>query len=166
MLKKVAYKSLNARQKDGDKEICAMLFEEIERALPDAENKIWHASPVWFLDGNPIVAYSKLKNCVRLLFWSGQSFDEPDLKPEGSFKAAEMRYTSASRKELSFYRKMTLPIPRIHPDQRHYNRLKFHNFYKLWSAKCTNCSAEIETIYSPEMAKKVFCEKCYLKEVY
>jgi hypothetical protein len=46
------------------------------------------------LDGNPIVGYHKLKDCVRLLFWSGQSFDEPELEPEGSFKAAEVRYTS------------------------------------------------------------------------
>ncbi|MEI9959182.1 MAG: DUF1801 domain-containing protein [Ferruginibacter sp.] len=56
-----------------------------------------HAHPVWFLDGNPIVGYSKLKSCVRLLFWSGQSFDEPTLQNEGSFKAAEMRYTSAEQ---------------------------------------------------------------------
>ncbi|HYM35891.1 MAG TPA: DUF1801 domain-containing protein, partial [Steroidobacteraceae bacterium] len=61
---------------------------------PDAENKIWHGHPVWFLDGNPIVGYSKLQDCVRLLFWSGQSFEEDDLKKEGSFKAAEMRYTT------------------------------------------------------------------------
>ncbi len=51
---------------------------------------------MWFLDGNPIVGYSKLKDCVRLLFWSGQSFDEPGLAPEGTFKAAEARYKSAS----------------------------------------------------------------------
>jgi hypothetical protein len=62
--------------------------------LPEAENKLWHAHPVWFLEGNPIVGYSKLKDSVRLLFWSGQSFDEPGLKNEGSFKAAEARFTS------------------------------------------------------------------------
>jgi hypothetical protein len=90
-------KSFNALQQSIDKEICNTLAEEIDRALPEAENKIWHAHPVWFLDGNPIVGYSKLKNCVRLLFWSGQSFDEPDLKPEGSFKAAEVSYTSADQ---------------------------------------------------------------------
>jgi hypothetical protein len=78
-----------------EKAICKMLAEEINSGLPEAENKIWHAHPVWFLDGNPIVGYSKLKNCIRLLFWSGQSFEEPGLQPEGSFKAAEARYTSA-----------------------------------------------------------------------
>lgn len=76
-----------------DKEICDLLAEEITHNLPKAENKIWHAHPVWFLDGNPIVGYSKLKGGVRLLFWSGQSFKEKDLQPEGSFKAAEIRYT-------------------------------------------------------------------------
>jgi uncharacterized protein YdhG (YjbR/CyaY superfamily) len=66
----------NEAQTPKDREICQLLAKEIDRSLPEAENKIWHAHPVWFLDGNPIVGYSKLKNCVRLLFWSGQSFEE------------------------------------------------------------------------------------------
>lgn len=74
--------------------IADLLATEIDRALPEAERKIWHAHPVWFLDGNPIVGYSKLKGPVRLLFLSGQSFDEPGLTAEGTFKAAEARYTS------------------------------------------------------------------------
>jgi hypothetical protein len=78
-----------------EREICTVLAEEITRHLSKAENKIWHGSPVWFLDGNPVVGYDKLKDGVRLLFWSGQSFDEPELKKEGSFKAAEKRYTAA-----------------------------------------------------------------------
>ena len=78
-----------------DRDICNLLAREIDQALPESENKIWHAHPVWFLDGNPVVGYSKLKECVRLLFWSGQSFEEVELKKEGSFKAAEIRYTAA-----------------------------------------------------------------------
>lgn len=87
----------NDSQSAEDREICNILSKEISRNLPGAENKIWHAHPVWFLDGNPIAGYSKLKNCVRLLFWSGQSFDEKDLQKEGTFKAAEVRYTSAKQ---------------------------------------------------------------------
>jgi hypothetical protein len=79
---------------DTDKDICKLLAKEIDLNLPKAESKIWHRHPVWFLDGNPIVGYSKLKDCIRLLFWSGQSFEEEGLEPEGSFKAAEARYTS------------------------------------------------------------------------
>ena len=82
---------------DEDRAIADLLFELITAGLPDAENKVWHRHPVWFLDGNPIVGYSKLKNDVRLLFWSGQSFDEPGLLPEGSFKAAEARYTDTAQ---------------------------------------------------------------------
>ncbi|MFA6262050.1 MAG: DUF1801 domain-containing protein [Bacteroidia bacterium] len=80
-----------------DRAICDALYTIITQNLKGAENKVWHGHPVWFLDGNPIVGYSKLKNSVRLLFWSGQSFDEADLLPEGSFKAAEARYTSAEQ---------------------------------------------------------------------
>lgn len=84
-----------------NKAICQLLARQIDSALPDAENKVWHAHPVWFLDGNPIVGYSKLKNCVRLLFWSGQSFLEEGLVNEGSFKAAEARYTSVGEIDKS-----------------------------------------------------------------
>jgi hypothetical protein len=76
-------KEYNEAQAPADREICELLARQIDRHLPEAENKIWHAHPVWFLDGNPVVGYSKLKGCVRLLFWSGQSFGEPGLTPQG-----------------------------------------------------------------------------------
>jgi hypothetical protein len=79
------------------KEICELLAGEIDRGLPEAENRIWHAHPVWFIEGNPIVGYSRLKHCVRLLFWSGQSFDVDGLAPEGTFKAAEARFTAVDQ---------------------------------------------------------------------
>ncbi len=89
-----------------DRTICEALRAEIERSLPEATSKVWHAHPVWFLDGNPIVGYSKLKWSVRLLFWSGKSFDEAWLTNEGSFMAAEKRYTDVSevgRTELAHW---------------------------------------------------------------
>jgi hypothetical protein len=86
----------NASQAPDDQEICKTLAQQIDLYLPDAESKIWHAHPVWFLDGNPIVGYSKLKKSVRLLFWSGQTFEEESLQNEGSFKAAEARYSTVS----------------------------------------------------------------------
>ena len=90
-------KTYNKAQAPSDRAICQLLAEQIGRKLSEAENKIWHAHPVWFLDGNPIVGYSKLKDCVRLLFWSGQSFKEKGLNKEGSFKAAEARYTAVDQ---------------------------------------------------------------------
>ncbi|NOS99778.1 MAG: DUF1801 domain-containing protein [Phycisphaerales bacterium] len=89
----------NAAQSADDSRICDALASAINRHLTGrgeagVESKVWHRHPVWFLDGNPIVGYSKLKDCIRLLFWSGQSFDEPGLAPEGSFKAAEARFTA------------------------------------------------------------------------
>lgn len=89
--------SYNNSLVDSDKAICELLKKEIDRVLSEAESKIWHAHPVWFLEGNPIVGYHKLKDSVRLLFWSGQSFDEPGLQHEGTFKAAEARYISSDQ---------------------------------------------------------------------
>lgn len=81
-------------QSDSDKDICELLSKIITKNLPEAENKIWHAHPVWFLDGNPIVGYSKLKDGVRLMFWSGVGFEEEGLKPgSGKFKDASITYT-------------------------------------------------------------------------
>jgi hypothetical protein len=90
----------NNAQKAGDRKICTLLAAEIDRHLPEAENKVWHGHPVWFLDGNPVVGYSKMKDSVRLLFWSGQSFKEEGLTKEGSFKAADARYTSVDEVDV------------------------------------------------------------------
>lgn len=98
-------KAYNNALTKADKKICNMLAEEINKNLPKAENKIWHAHPVWFLEGNPVVGYHKLKDGVRILFWSGQSFDEPGLKAEGSFKAAEKRYTSHDEIKVTHLRR-------------------------------------------------------------
>lgn len=75
---------------------CEVANRRARRGLPDAEFKIWHRHPVWFIDGNPVAGYAVRKNWVTLLFWSGQSFEEADLIPEGSFKAAEAHYTKVS----------------------------------------------------------------------
>ena len=85
---------------DDTRAICDVLLQTIERELPDAERKVWHAHPVWFYDGNPVVGYHRLKDSVRLLFWSGQSFTEPGLSVEGSFKAAEARYTAPDQVDV------------------------------------------------------------------
>ena len=87
----------NDAQAPDRKEICDLLVEHIQQHLAKAESKVWHGAPVWFLDGNPIVGYWNRKDHVQLLFWSGQSFDEPGLSPEGSFKAAEAHYANPSQ---------------------------------------------------------------------
>lgn len=87
----------NRATSPAERPICTLLAKEISAALPEAECKIWHAHPVWFLDGNPVAGYSSLKESVRLLFWSGQSFETPGLAPEGKFKAAEVRFTDVEQ---------------------------------------------------------------------
>ncbi|CAN5227455.1 hypothetical protein BH23BAC1_BH23BAC1_49890 [soil metagenome] len=88
----------NNKQASQDREICNILANEINSNLSEAENKIWHAHPIWFLYGNPIVGYSKLKDCIRLFFWSGASFNEEKLKPgTEKFKDASIRYTSTDQ---------------------------------------------------------------------
>ena len=78
-----------------DKEICDLLAETIDRNLKKAESKIWHRHPVWFLDGNPIVGYSKQKAGWRLMFWSGAGFDEDALNVVGEkFKDASIFYNT------------------------------------------------------------------------
>jgi uncharacterized protein YdhG (YjbR/CyaY superfamily) len=90
-------KAYNTSQSENDRQICDVLVQEISRNLPEAENKIWHRHPVWFLDGNPIVGYSKQKAGMRLMFWSGADFNEEGLNVRGDkFKDASIFYNAVS----------------------------------------------------------------------
>lgn len=94
-------KAYNDSQSVTDREICNVLSVEINSKLSNAENKIWHAHPVWFIEGNPIVGYSKLKTGIRLMFWSGADFDEAELKINtGKFKDASITYTAVEQINL------------------------------------------------------------------
>ena len=130
-MKPTSIEEFHAAQSPEDLAICERLRRVIDEGLPEATAKIWHAHPVWFLDDNPTVGYSKLqrvpeklehfsdkdsrqnndlsvssdsnitqnalKGCIRLMFWSGADFEEPDLKPgTGKFKDASVRYRDAS----------------------------------------------------------------------
>jgi len=79
-------------------------------------------------------------------------------------------------RELDFYKKMNLPIPRKCPDCRHYKRLSLRNPRKLWHRKCMceksghfhkdkPCPNEFETVYSPKRPETIYCEECYKREV-
>jgi hypothetical protein len=90
-------RAYNEGQTESDREICHLLSGIINQVLPGAESKIWHAHPVWFLDGNPIAGYSKQKKGIRLMFWSGAGFDEEKLNVKGGkFQDASIFYNSLS----------------------------------------------------------------------
>ncbi|MBK6922507.1 MAG: DUF1801 domain-containing protein [Deltaproteobacteria bacterium] len=87
----------NAAQTDDARAICDALAALIDAGLTRAQSKLWHGGPVWFLADNPVVGYWVRKKDVQLLFWSGQSFDEPALHAEGKFKAAELRFADLAQ---------------------------------------------------------------------
>lgn len=76
--------------------ICDLLRGLIDTALPRATSKVWHGSPVWFIDGNPVVGYSANRKAVHLLFWNGQAFDEPSFIPVGKYGAAQAVFVDAA----------------------------------------------------------------------
>lgn len=87
----------NGQQDPAHKEVCDLLAQLIDKHLPESESKIWHAHPVWFLDGNPIVGYSRQKAGIRLMFWSGADFEEAALNVVGKkFKDASVFFNDAS----------------------------------------------------------------------
>ncbi|NEN25196.1 DUF1801 domain-containing protein [Cryomorpha ignava] len=95
-------KAYNERQASNDKEICDRLSTILANEMAEAESKIWHAHPVWFLDGNPIVGYSKQKAGIRLMFWSGADFEEENLNIRGKkFKDASIFYNTVSEIETN-----------------------------------------------------------------
>jgi hypothetical protein len=114
----------NAGQPPDRAAICDRLATGIAAGLPDAAAKIWHGGPVWFLAENPVVGYWVRKSEVRLLFWSGQSFDEPDLIPEGKFKAAEAHYRDAAEIDSDALARWLVKARHIQWDYRNIVRRK------------------------------------------
>ena len=111
---KAEIQEYNNRQSPVEKDMCDILATTIDNKLTEAESKIWHAHPVWFLDGNPIVGYSKQKAGLRVMFWSGADFEEAKLNVKGKkFKDASVFYTSAQQvnvKELKRWLKKSKDI--------------------------------------------------------
>lgn len=63
--------------------------------------------------------------------------------------------------ELRFYRKMNLPVPHLHPDERHRERLALRNPHHLWKRKCAKCDKEIDSSFAPDRPETVYCVECY-----
>ena len=101
------------------KEICNYLELHINKFLKKSESKIWHGTPVWFIDGNPIVSYAVRKGGrVSLMFFSGQSFEESDLKNEGKFKAAEILYTDIKEIKITHLKRWLTKAKEIQWDYK------------------------------------------------
>lgn len=67
--------------------------------------------------------------------------------------------------ELALYRRMNIPLPRLCPNCRHYQRLAKQNPFKLYSRTCNKCQKAIETTYAPDRPELIYCESCYQTEV-
>jgi len=76
--------------------VCDLLRELIDTVLAKATSKVWHGSPVWFIDDNPVVGYNATAKTVNLLFWNGQAFDEAGLSPVGKYRAAQAMFGDAA----------------------------------------------------------------------
>ena len=72
------------------RELAQAFCTQIAATIPQAQGKVWHGHPVWFIDENPVAGYSLKKSGLEVLFWSGQSFRAPGLTPNGKFKAAAL----------------------------------------------------------------------------
>lgn len=115
----VTIQEYNKSQPTNLKKICDFLEINISKLLKKSESKVWHGSPVWFIEENPIVAYSVRKNgCVSLMFFSGQGFDEEDLRPEGKFKAAEILYTDVKEIKITHLKRWLKKAEKIQWDYK------------------------------------------------
>lgn len=83
-----------------DLSVFSQAIQQIEKSIPQAEGKVWHGHPVWFIAGNPIVGLTLKKAGIEVLFWSGQSFPTPGLKATGKYKAAGHILVSLDISEL------------------------------------------------------------------
>jgi hypothetical protein len=115
----------NEKQEANYKAICDLLATEIDRSLVASECKIWHAHPVWFLDGNPIVGYSQQKLGIRLMFWSGADFAEPRLNVVGKkFKDASIFYNDPADINVTILKRWLNKAKKIQWDYKNIVRRK------------------------------------------
>jgi hypothetical protein len=107
------------------KKVCEFLQKNINQGLKQSESKIWHGTPVWFIDGNPIVSYSVRKDGrVSLMFFSGQSFEEKSLEAEGKFKAAEIFYTDVKEIKITNLKRWLKKAKTIQWDYKNIVKMK------------------------------------------
>ena len=112
-------RTYNEKQTSDDKEICNELATIIDSKLTNSESKIWHSHPVWFLDGNPVVGYSKQKKGIRLMFWSGADFDEDNLSVRGEkFKDASIFFNNVSEIETNDLKRWLIKSKEIQWDYK------------------------------------------------
>ena len=115
----------NEGQQPDHKKVCDLLAREMDKSLSQAENKIWHSHPVWFLDGNPIVGYSKQKPGIRLLFWSEGDFQETGLNVVGiKFKDASVVFNNVAEVNKSDLRRWLKKAHEIQWDYKNIVRRK------------------------------------------
>lgn len=120
-------KTFNEQLSPDEREICSLLNSTIDVELSDADSKIWHAHPVWFLDGNPIVGYSKQKRGIRLMFWSGADFEEEGLNIRGKkFKDASVFYNRVSDIQINDLKQWLQKSRRIQWDYKNIVKRKGH----------------------------------------
>lgn len=115
----------NKLQTTGAKKICNLLELNIHKSLRNSESKVWHGTPVWFIDGNPIVSYSVRKDGrVSLMFFSGQGFGEKNLNPEGKFKAAEIFYSGVKEIKITHLKRWLKKAKDIQWDYKNIVKMK------------------------------------------
>lgn len=115
----------NEKQEPHHQAVCDQLAHEIALSLPDAQGKIWHGHPVWFLEGNPIVGYSHQKPGIRLMFWSGADFEEPGLNVIGKkFKDASIFFNDTREIDVADLRRWLTKSAAIQWDYQNIVRRK------------------------------------------
>jgi hypothetical protein len=93
--------------------------------------------------------------------------DTPDDVVHWAIRSSESkRPFRIIKQELALYRELTLPLPRLSPEERYRSRLKRRNPKKLWNRACTSCGKTMATSYAPGRPERVICEECYLATVY
>ena len=135
-----------------------------QELYPDTEKNIISKGFNWSYYKNPSIEAEKKISAIRL---PDRIEDIPDDILNWAIECrTTKKFFKITPQELRLYRRMKLPIPRICPDQRHMDRMTLRNPRKLFDRKCAKCSSNIQTTYSSERPEQVYCEDCYLKEVY
>ncbi len=117
----------------------------------------------WWLD--PVSEEVKVENAEKETLPDSLSDIEDDIFKKMIVCEVSGKKYQIQKKELEFYRKLNIPIPRLCPEERWKVRKLRRNPAVLFARNCDECQTDIKSTFAPDRPEKIGCEKCYLASV-
>lgn len=142
----------------GYNESLSQEYMPLSRAEAEEKGFLWREEDEKTAGAGKVIAAADLPDSLA---------DTPDDVMHWVMRSVDSdRLFRVTRQELAFYRNMSSPLPRLHPDERYVRRTRLRNPRSLWNRPCSRCAKPMQTTYAPDRSEVVYCAECYRTVVY